>query len=317
MAGSQMSTAVLQSTVLQTIGEIAAHHISEGAYDDSWDDPVFMDWSVEVLNRTAPFSARHQAAAAALANSSSTALAANTTSSLDAIPEPNLAKSFYGHHLPRGMIACLLMSTLFYLWAVALERAFPTRPRGAEGDTTAPYPKEEKVVVELSEEHEEEVVKRWIARGRVRRSSISWCNTLIKWLLEVVVRAALEGVILDLFDALVDGKWEKYAKAWWGIPKSCFDGWTNFWLTGGPLVSFASLVIVPAPQRVVAEGAFYMFAKVFVQWLLPKFAAWLIRQDAAQKMFREQTQTVREVAQQKKWTEKGRLMEELRFLDEL
>ncbi|KAK8080923.1 hypothetical protein PG997_008741 [Apiospora hydei] len=299
MASSQMWTAVLQSTVLQTIGEIAAHHLSEGAYDGTFDDPAFQDWTVTVMNRTAPVSSSAHYQALANNTNNSTALAltggalgANTTTSL---PDTINPKSFYGHYLPRGMVACLLMSAFFYVWAVSLERAFPTRPRGGE----AAYPKQEKVVVELSPEHEE-VVKRWIARGRVRRSSISWCNTLIKWLLEVVVRAALEGIILDWFDAL-----------------SCFDGWTNFWLTGGPLVSFASLVIIPAPQRVVAEGVFYMLAKVFAHWIFAKFVSWLIRLDFSQKMFREQTQAVRDAAQTEKWAEKGRLMEELRFLDEL
>ncbi|KAK7955872.1 uncharacterized protein PG986_005094 [Apiospora aurea] len=60
-----------------------------------------------------------------------------------------------------------------------------------------------------------------------------------------------------------------------------------------------------------------MFAKVFAHWIFAKFVSWLIRLDLSQKMFREQTQAVRDAAQTEKWAEKGRLMEELRFLDEL
>ncbi|KAK7955871.1 uncharacterized protein PG986_005093 [Apiospora aurea] len=106
MASSQMLTAVLQSTVLQTIGEIAAHHLSEGAYDGTFDDPVFQDWSVTVMNRTAPLSSSAHHQALANTNTNSTALAltggalgANITAGP---PDAINPKSFYGHYLPRG-----------------------------------------------------------------------------------------------------------------------------------------------------------------------------------------------------------------------
>lgn len=74
---------------------------------------------------------------------------------------------------------CLLR----HYWHLLLERCFPTRPRGVEIDYTG----KEKAGIHTDEGQEEEVVKRWIAQGKVRRSSISWWNTFIKWVLNGTV----------------------------------------------------------------------------------------------------------------------------------
>lgn len=76
------------------------------------------------------------------------------------------------------LIAVALTSFIGYHWNILLERWFPSRPRG-----TAPAPSARLVVGD--EQMEEEVIKKWIASGRVQRSSISWTNTLAKGLLDI------------------------------------------------------------------------------------------------------------------------------------
>ena len=91
------------------------------------------------------------------------------------------AESFYGRTLPREVVTYLVIYALQYRWFIWLERLLPARPRYRN----VPYEREEKV--EESEDREEEVVKKWVAQGRVHRASLNWCNTFLKWLLELTV----------------------------------------------------------------------------------------------------------------------------------
>lgn len=93
----------------------------------------------------------------------------------------NPVESFYGWKFPREVSIFLVTSALHYWWLIWLERMLPARPRYRH----VPYQGEEKV--EESEDREEEVVKKWIAQGRVHRASLNWCNTFLKWLLELTV----------------------------------------------------------------------------------------------------------------------------------
>lgn len=90
-------------------------------------------------------------------------------------------ESFYGRFLPREVVIHLVVSALQYWWLIWLERLLPARPRY----NYVPPQQEEKM--EESEDREEEVVKKWIAQGRVRRASLNWCNTFLKWTLEMTV----------------------------------------------------------------------------------------------------------------------------------
>ncbi|KAK8042972.1 hypothetical protein PG994_013455 [Apiospora phragmitis] len=130
MAAYQMLSAVIQSTVLQTIGAIATH-LKEGAYDALWDDTVFANWSLLVMNRTSPALARQDTIATAATsvnnNNSSAAMALtgtpNTTnSSSSSYPNttssPN-PESFYGWVLSNAAGAFLLLSVFFYPFCCA------------------------------------------------------------------------------------------------------------------------------------------------------------------------------------------------------
>lgn len=91
----------------------------------------------------------------------------------------------------------------------------------------------------------------------------------------------------------------------------CLESYVVFWITGRPLVSFASLVIIPVPKRIVVESAFWLASSVFIQWLLPKAAAWVIHHDGIQQAFLKSLETAKDLEQREKWVEKGRLLDEL------
>lgn len=85
-------------------------------------------------------------------------------------PEEN----FYRATLPKSVLSFLVLGVCSYYWHVGLERAFPARARGVVVSGSSQIGRE-KGSGDENEGREEEVVKRWIARGRVRRSSVSLC----------------------------------------------------------------------------------------------------------------------------------------------
>jgi hypothetical protein len=109
-------------------------------------------------------------------------------------------KRFYLTLLPLNLLYFVLTVPLRYYWYIALERAFPARPRAA---VEVAYQPEKKVkAFDDDEHHDEEVVKRWIAQGKVRRASISWTNTFLKWVLDLTVGNIVIQCLSELYDIM-------------------------------------------------------------------------------------------------------------------
>lgn len=90
-------------------------------------------------------------------------------------------ESFYLRRFPREIFVYLVISSLQYWWFLALEKKWPVRPRYND----VSYQQEEKF--DDNEDREEKVVKKWIAQGRVKRASLNWCNTFLKWVLDLTI----------------------------------------------------------------------------------------------------------------------------------
>lgn len=82
--------------------------------------------------------------------------------------------------MPRTAVVLVVISALQYYWMVWLERGL--RARARREDVGGCVGEEGKNVV-----HEEIIVKRWIAQGRVERASLNWWNIFVKWVLELTV----------------------------------------------------------------------------------------------------------------------------------
>ena len=172
MTRSSLQSTVIQYTIIIALNMILNHEIGRNAYDSVWEDPVLKNLTTTMKNVTAN--------GAALNNSTSnnSSLALGST-----VPLPDDSEGFYLSYFPRNVLVHALLCPLVYYWHIYLERFFPVRPRGVEID----YAKKEKLEVDVNEGQEEEVVKRWIAQGKVRRSSVSWWNTFVKWVLHITI----------------------------------------------------------------------------------------------------------------------------------
>ncbi|KAK4541401.1 hypothetical protein LTR36_008002 [Oleoguttula mirabilis] len=91
--------------------------------------------------------------------------------------------TFYLKELPPDLLVCAPLTLLAYKWQCWLERTFPGRPRGNQNAIKQAGEKEE-IAFSDDEQLEEEIMRKLIAKGKVRRSSISWCNTLMKWFID-------------------------------------------------------------------------------------------------------------------------------------
>lgn len=100
--------------------------------------------------------------------------------------------------LPRNVLVYTIITIMAYYWQIGLERAFPARPRLSDAkvlSNTGQFREDES--------REEEVVKKWISRGKVHRASLSWWNTWIKWVLDVVVGGLWMNSVYCLLDGLL------------------------------------------------------------------------------------------------------------------
>lgn len=191
MSSSTMRTAVLQATAIFTFSTILSYHLSENMFDQVLKNEAFLNMT-NALNMSIPFASTNNTPGRLTldaGDSTNGTLSLNDTTGLNnktAIngtlsATKNPVESFYGRRFPREVVICLVISALQYWWLIWLERMLPARPRYRH----VSYQREEKV--EESEDREEEVVKKWIAQGRVHRASLNWCNTFLKWLLDLTV----------------------------------------------------------------------------------------------------------------------------------
>jgi hypothetical protein len=160
------------------------HHTSALVFDAVWDDESFTNL-VNAVNKSAVSYNNINRGQLALDSgkiSSITTTRDHATEFQTATPRDPFAfpkEAFYSHCLPREIFIFLIITALQYWWHIFLERILPGRPR--------PQAAQSEKEAEYSEGREEEIVQRWITQGRVQRSSLNWCNTFLKWVVEMTV----------------------------------------------------------------------------------------------------------------------------------
>ena len=185
MPAATMRTAVLQATAVYLLSDILHHYLDSDILDEFINNEGVQNFTA-VLDRTTSVIA----ASASAPPSPLTLDASNTRSqtlSLSNTTLPNNGTQIANHNpsgasyswsLLRRVVLCMLISVLQYHWFIWLERVLPARPRRKDGSHS---------LEGESDDREEEVVKKWIAQGRVNRASFNWCNTFFKWVLNLTV----------------------------------------------------------------------------------------------------------------------------------
>ena len=184
---------MLQATAIFALTLVITHHVSESMYDRMNRDEGFMNLT-NAFNMSTPFNSTNDTplrltlgAADTIDESHNTSRINNTGRNNDTRTNGPISsmvddeESFYTRRLPREVFVNMVLYALQYCWLIWLERVLPARRRRNE------VLHDGKEKVEGSEDREEEVVQRWIAQGRIRRSSLNWCNTFLKWVLAMTI----------------------------------------------------------------------------------------------------------------------------------
>jgi len=198
-----MRNAVLQATAICTVSLLYSHYAEENIFAEVTQDETFKTLlnlltNGTLSNATIPGLTDQTGQLAidvkptvntsdgtsfslALQYGNETRTGLNGTSGINGTAGSEISESFYRRKLPREVIISLALAILQYWWLIGLERILPARPRYRDA------PAQQKEQVEESEDREEEVVKKWIAQGRVHRASLNWRNTFVKWVLDMTV----------------------------------------------------------------------------------------------------------------------------------
>ena len=185
MTRSHMLPAVLQTVALSACALVVSHHLLSNAIYNASSSELWQNITTTIEGAAnASAQARLNATANNQTSNNGTIFnetAANNTAK-DIFTAVGKSESFYLSSLPRELFLLILVSPLYYHWHIWLEKCLPARPR-----VTSLMLAGEKQSLGEGDSHEEEIVQRWIAQGKVRRASLSWWNTFFKWILNLTV----------------------------------------------------------------------------------------------------------------------------------
>ncbi|KAB2109021.1 hypothetical protein AG0111_0g2686 [Alternaria gaisen] len=296
-----MRNVVLQATAICTISLLYTHYVSENMFDAVIHDETFSHLAGMFDNATAAEQA-HNARLEKMQKSvipkdeadnyvMRTVNETNGTTwsyfvpknQTELIPTTTNAtkESFYGRELPREVLIVFVLVILQYWWFVGLEKILPARPR--RRDVT--YQGKEKV--EESEDREEEVVKKWIAQGRVNRASLNICNTFLKWVLELTVGTLWVLTVQHVLRQLL--KLNSPMSVFNGLKSHLIFGFLGTFFSVAPFVRLIAFVIVPAYKQILFIEAIELVWAVFTMQFLRMMASWAVKTEFVQAVMRNVT----------------------------
>ncbi|RYO36438.1 hypothetical protein AA0111_g2859 [Alternaria arborescens] len=296
-----MRNVVLQATAICTVSLLYTHYVSENMFDAVIHDETFSHLAGMLDNATAAEQA-HNARLEKMQKSvipkdeadnyvMRTVNETNGTTWSYFVPKnqteliPNTKnatkESFYGRELPREVLIVFILVILQYWWFVGLEKILPARPR--RRDVT--YQGKEKV--EESEDREEEVVKKWIAQGRVNRASLNICNTFLKWVLELTVGTLWFLTVQHVLRQLL--KLNSPMSVFVGLKSHLIFGFLGTFFSVAPFVRLIAFVVVPAYKQILFIEAIELVLAVFTMQFLRMMASWAVKTEFVQAVMRNVT----------------------------
>ncbi|CAN9222585.1 unnamed protein product [Alternaria alternata] len=296
-----MRNVVFQATAICTISLLYTHYVSENMFDAVTHDETFSNLAGMFANGTAAEQA-HNARLEKMQKSvipkeeadnyvMRTVNETNGTTwtyfvpknQTEAIPTTNNAtkESFYGRELPREVLIVFILVILQYWWFVGLEKILPARPR--RRDVT--YQGKEKV--EESEDREEEVVKKWIAQGRVNRASLNICNTFLKWVLDLTVGTLWFLMVQHVLRQLL--KLNSPMSVFNGLKSHLIFGFLGTFFSVAPFVRLIAFAVVPAYKQILFIEAIELVWAVFTMQFLRIMASWAVKTEYVQAVMRNVT----------------------------
>ncbi|KAI1337509.1 hypothetical protein F5Y15DRAFT_156579 [Xylariaceae sp. FL0016] len=217
-------------------------------------------------------------------------LPSNATTEKDNSPRPLHDEPLWTVLFPVSLAIFLLLAPLDYHWNMYLERLLPTRRRAA----LPPPEHREKFAVGNGgddESREEEIVRKWIAQGKVRRASVSWLNTFVKWVLTTAVWNPVCHCLRGVLETMLR------LQAPWKILKmrsimQIFLQTLSFFFGFEPLITLIGLFLVPASKRLPFKEGMSLLAMIVLIAFLQLIIPWGLKHHLVQQLLRNQTEAI-------------------------
>ncbi|KAL1797929.1 hypothetical protein ACET3X_004535 [Alternaria dauci] len=299
-----MRNAVLEATAICTVSMIYTHYVSDNMFDVVIQNKTFSNLAEIFANGTASDRA-HNARLEKMQKSvipkdevdnyvmrtvnetdgtTWTYFVPKNQTEAISTTEDATKESFYGRELPREVFILFVLMMLQYLWFVGLERILPARRRARD----VPYQEKEKV--EESEDREEEVVKKWIAQGRVNRASLNICNTLLKWVLDLTLGTLWFITVQHVLRHLL--KLNSPMSVFSELPNELFFGFLSTFFSFTPLIRLIAFVVVPAYKQIVFIEVIELVWAVFFMHSVRLMAAWAVNTEFIQGVMLNVTESI-------------------------
>ncbi|KAF2998312.1 hypothetical protein E8E13_007673 [Curvularia kusanoi] len=141
--------------------------------------------------------------------------------------------------------------------------------------------------------HEERIVRKWIAQGRVKRASLSWRNTVLKCMLELSFGRLWYHTIEHILFTLLSLQHPRNIVLELGshLANNFLGAYT---FSMAPLATLLAFAIVPVHLQIVFIAAADLLGTVFVTMLIRLFGAWIVKMGFVQQYFRDGTEYIRQ-----------------------
>ncbi|KAI4652354.1 hypothetical protein J4E93_002555 [Alternaria ventricosa] len=298
-----MRNAVLQATAICTVSLLYFHYAEENIFDEVTQDETFKTLLNLLTNGTMPnatipgltdqtgqlaIDAKHTVNTSdgaslsfALQHGNETRNGLNGTNGINGTADSEIPESFYRRTLPREVIISLALAILQYWWLIGLERILPARPRYRDA------PVQQKEQVEENEDREEEVVKKWIAQGRVHRASLNWRNTFVKWVLDMTVGMLSIFTVEHMLRQLL--KMKSPMLIFKDLGEHLIFNFLGTFFSVTPLVRLLAFILVPAYKQIIFIEGIQLVWTVFALQFLRITASWAVKTEFAQGFMQNMT----------------------------
>ncbi|VUC29444.1 unnamed protein product [Clonostachys rosea] len=163
---------------------------------------------------------------------------------------------------------------------------------------------------ENDESQEQEIINRQISKGNVRKPSISWRNTLLKWTIDTTIGTLWSYTLKGILEALVYEAPKLPITTTRFVTFVCVI-WISRLIRLSYIVSFIGFILIPAPQRPVfelgANAVIDIFLAAVSGILFPK----VIRSSIVQKFMIDATEAQWRQIQSQGSTGPARVLDEL------
>ncbi|KAH4807567.1 hypothetical protein HBI46_123560 [Parastagonospora nodorum] len=286
MFSRAMRHAVLQATALFILSKLFSHYKSDGMFDAVVQNEGWQNMRNALEAETNRTTAQPTLGAGNATDKSAPHYQINETSgwtaskgTISPIEYPP-EESFYWRRFPRDIVVYMILAAMQYWWYIALEKMLPARPRYKDVVPSAKF--------EESEDREEEVVKKWIAQGRVNRASLNWGNTFLKWTLDMTIGRVWHRTVYHVLTWLL--KLQHPKKLLPNLISLVTYSVAGDFLSPLPLVDLIAFVTIPTHHRIVFMAGVDLITNIFFFTIVRVFAAWAVKTDYAQMVMRNMTE---------------------------